>query len=54
MCPDKGNKAGEKAGRNDMGGAAKDFRLVWFAENEAEEQPSCPQLPEEGMWRERH
>ena len=50
--PEEGNKAGERAGRHVLRGAAEDFGLVWFGEKEAEGGPHCSlQLPEEGKWR---
>ena len=30
MYPEEGNKAGERAGRNVLGGIARDSRFVWF------------------------
>lgn len=41
MCPDKVNKAGDKAERNVLCGAAEDSGFVWFGEKEAEGQHHC-------------
>lgn len=37
MCPEVGNKVGDRVERNSLLGAAKEFDFVYFAEKESEE-----------------